>query len=235
MALCEHLTPTRPVASGNSGMNLHLSEVISLILEPVANVFKEGLEVISKDDMLSKVDDLNEKNAEWTPEKWWSGKGEGMPELCDCVGCKSEQGEHSENDMNELADESTEVKEQENTEVGNQGNSEVLRKKPGSDGLCHKAHFNLRFYKERRKKRFFRDFGWVEADLDRLISSKDVEIEDIHDFTLPMVIVGSDVEQLYPSLDAKRVSKMVYEAVLVADIKWESIDFLEVVRYIAIN
>ena len=47
-----------------------------------------------------------------------------------------------------------------------------------------------------------------------------------------MVIV---VEQLYPSLDAERVAKMVYEAVLVADIKWESIDFLEAVRYIAIN
>ena len=31
--------------------------------------------MISKDDMLSKVDDLNEKNAEWTPEKWWSGRG----------------------------------------------------------------------------------------------------------------------------------------------------------------
>ena len=39
------IPPTRPLASGNRGMNLHLSEIISEVVEPVADTFKSGFEV----------------------------------------------------------------------------------------------------------------------------------------------------------------------------------------------
>ena len=37
--------PTRPVASAGRGQNDHLSETVSQVLEPVANVYEGGMEV----------------------------------------------------------------------------------------------------------------------------------------------------------------------------------------------
>jgi hypothetical protein len=55
------------VASG-AVINLHLSELVSQILEPIASSLVGGLETISCKDMLSKFDILNTKNANWRPE-----------------------------------------------------------------------------------------------------------------------------------------------------------------------
>ena len=52
--------PSRPVVSGNSGLNCHLSEVISMIVEPLA-FESEGNEVDSTDDMIDKIQKLNVK------------------------------------------------------------------------------------------------------------------------------------------------------------------------------
>ena len=89
--------------------------------------------------------------------------------------------------------------------------------------------------KERRRKRWERKFDWLENDLDRLIDSCDANPEDLQDFSLPMVLVGSDVASLYPSLDAEKVAEIVYNAVLKSDIKWTNIDYVEATRYIALN
>jgi hypothetical protein len=59
---------SHPVASGAVGMNLHLSEMVSQILEPIASSWVGGLETISCEDMLSQFDKLNIKNADWKPE-----------------------------------------------------------------------------------------------------------------------------------------------------------------------
>ena len=50
--------PSRPVISGNNGLNRHLSEFLSLILEPIA-METDGLEIDSSNEMLSKIDELN--------------------------------------------------------------------------------------------------------------------------------------------------------------------------------
>ena len=55
----EHVPPTRHVAGGHVGMNLHLSEVIYDILEPLVGTIK-GCEVISTEDFLARVDNMNE-------------------------------------------------------------------------------------------------------------------------------------------------------------------------------
>ena len=87
--------PTRPVASGNAGMNLHLSEMISKLLEPIANNFDGGLETISGEDMLSKIDQLNDKNKDWQKTKNGGGEGSQQEEqICPGVdyagGCGSD-------------------------------------------------------------------------------------------------------------------------------------------------
>ena len=47
--------------------------------------------------------------------------------------------------------------------------------------------------------------------------------------------MGSDVEALYPSLDADRVAKIIYEAILNSKVTWQNVDYLEACRYIALN
>ena len=93
--------PTRPVVGGNSGMNTHLSEVLSWALEPLADsIAKKSSEVISNEDMRSKFDKCNKKFSKWVPQKPIQGsitnikvvseKEKEVPGLCDCKECEDE-------------------------------------------------------------------------------------------------------------------------------------------------
>ena len=53
--------PTRPVVSGNSTINTHLSEMISEIIEPVA-LESNGAEIQSSEEALHLIDWYNERN-----------------------------------------------------------------------------------------------------------------------------------------------------------------------------
>ena len=59
--------------------------------------------------------------------------------------------------------------------------------------------------------------------------------EDVQDQSQPMVVVGTDVVNLYPSLDIGKVVDIVRDAVLQSRVSWEEIDYLEASRYIALN
>ena len=50
--------PTRPVVSGSRGVNTHISEWLSEILEPIASHMKSA-EVCSTEEVLSKIDKIN--------------------------------------------------------------------------------------------------------------------------------------------------------------------------------
>ena len=52
--------PSRPVVNGSEGLNMHLSELISKILEPFAEE-SGSYEVNSTGHMLHKIDELNKK------------------------------------------------------------------------------------------------------------------------------------------------------------------------------
>ena len=52
--------PSRPVVSGSRGINTHLSEWLSEILEPIANNMRSG-EVASTEEALSRFDNLNKE------------------------------------------------------------------------------------------------------------------------------------------------------------------------------
>ena len=62
------VAPTRPVAGGNDGMNFPLSEISSWILEPLASTIKDSSEVISGEDLWSRVNGVNNTTRDWSPE-----------------------------------------------------------------------------------------------------------------------------------------------------------------------
>ena len=67
------------------------------------------------------------------------------------------------------------------------------------------------------------------------LRSQDVGNKHVQDYGSKMVIVGSDVEALYPSLEAFEVAEIVYQAVLESKVKFDNIDWLEACKYIALT
>ena len=59
--------------------------------------------------------------------------------------------------------------------------------------------------------------------------------EDIQNFEVKMVIIGCDVEALYPSLEIDECCKVVEEEVMRSTITWGDIDYLEGARFIALH
>ena len=95
--------PTRPVMGGNSGMNTHLSEILSWLLEPLAtSLIGRSSEVISGEDLKNKMDALNDKNKNWKPAEpvvepvgessLMERALEAAPGLCGCEECTNNAG-----------------------------------------------------------------------------------------------------------------------------------------------
>ena len=55
------LPKTRPIVSSGAGMNCQLSNILSELLEPIAEMSTNSKEVISSEDLLSRVDKINKK------------------------------------------------------------------------------------------------------------------------------------------------------------------------------
>ena len=92
--------------------------------------------------------------------------------------------------------------------------------------VTNKIRTTLKFMQERRRTKWVQEFSWLEDDLDRIIKSVKALPEDLQDFSLPMVLIGSDVEALYPSLNIDRVSQIVYEAILRSKVKRDNVDYM---------
>ena len=74
-------------------MNFPLSEIISWILEPLASTIEGSSEVISGEDLRSRVDGVNITTKDWSPEPTLKGKldehpgmieSQDPPKLCEC-------------------------------------------------------------------------------------------------------------------------------------------------------
>ena len=62
-----------PLAGGHLGINRHISEVVSDILDPIVEGVVGGCEVISTEDLLARVEILNEKMKGWHEGQYWAG------------------------------------------------------------------------------------------------------------------------------------------------------------------
>ena len=60
--------PSRPVVNGRAGYNCHLSELLSLVLGPVAKE-SNGNEINSTGDLLSRIESLNKKISQKLPNE----------------------------------------------------------------------------------------------------------------------------------------------------------------------
>ena len=99
----------------------------------------------------------------------------------------------------------------------------------------HYTKVSARYMKEYRKEKWKKINNWEEDDLDRKVDSLEARPEQLQDFEKKMVIIGSDVIALYPNLDIRRVVENVKEAVKKSGTTWREIDYLEGVRYLALN
>ena len=69
----------------------------------------------------------------------------------------------------------------------------------------------------------------------RGLQAEDVNNSLIQDRSRKIQIVGSDVESLYPSLDAIEVAQIVYKCILETNVKFRGVDYQEACRLIALT
>ena len=69
-------------------MNLHISEVVSDIIEPMVGRVEGGKEVISTEDTLASFEDINIRMVGWTNTSWWEGQV--VDSVVACGKCSSE-------------------------------------------------------------------------------------------------------------------------------------------------
>ena len=200
------------MAGGHLGINLHISEIISDILDPVVTLYKGGKEIISTEDMVARYEIKNEMNKRWSWSSYWRGMV--YEEYVACTTCDGTQGYVWCDDEPELC----------SCEDGMDGVDDLGRViiTPGAMGAL-------------RRTRWEDKVGWDCGDLDRVYDGENVNPEDMQDYTVPMVMVGTDVVNLYPSLVIDKVVETVRRAVLDTEMKFEEVDYLEMARYVALN
>ena len=191
---------------------MHISEIVSDLLDPVVMLHEGGREVISTEDMLARLEILNNKNRTWTKTSYWKGMKEDEFVACQtCSGRDDYPGGGGEVEMCECED-------------GNDGIDEE-----GRTIITQGAMQRL------RRSNWEKQSGWDPQDLDRKFKASEMLPEDRQDQTIPMVVIGSDVVSLYPNLKIQQLMGEVRKAVQESVVTWEEIDYLEAARYVALN
>ena len=57
----------------------------------------------------------------------------------------------------------------------------------------------------------------------------------VQDKTKAMVVVGADVEALYPSLSETQVAEIIFKAIMETEVGFQGINYLEGAKYIVLN
>ena len=91
------------------------------------------------------------------------------------------------------------------------------------------------FLRTQRRLQWEKDMEWEDGGIDRLVDSREALKEDLQDFSSPMVAIGTDVVNMYPSLDVDKVVDMLEDEVMRTKVEWTNIDYLEASRYLALN
>ena len=216
--------PTRPVASAGKGQNDHLSETVSQVLEPVANVFEGGMEVNSTQDMLNKIDKLNTDGDLELEDINLQEVDEELERM------EKEKQETFEVDVDDVAEEEQEV---------------LPEGMPRAERMRNMRDI-LRQKKNGRKVNMFKPVeGYIEVQKmtrraltrrgQRKLVASEVENRVLQDRSDNMVIVGADVEALYPSLEDVQVAEIIYKAVMESEVKFDGVNHQEGARYIALT
>ena len=164
---------------------------------------------MSTEDMIARLEKKNDENLGWSPTKFWDGMTTAEFKTCGtCIG-----------------------------NVDGTWYEEFPEVCMCEDGIDENGRIMVTtsWMKGYRRNKWELDNMWDGNQLERMVSGTDALHEDLQDVSKPMVIVGTDVINLYPSLDIKKVVGTVRDAVLESNIKWEQNDYLEGARYVALN
>ena len=168
---------------------MHISKIVSDLLDPVVMTYKGGMEVISTEDTVARMEIMNDWNRGWTPTSYWGGLVEG--EYVACLVCSGERSYSWDDEKPELCCcEDNDGIDENGRIVVTQGAMRQLR------------------------RRIWELVKWDPQELDRRFGAKEMLPEDRQDQTIPMVVIGTDVVNLYPSLNIKKLVKEVGTAVL---------------------
>ena len=244
--------PTRSVAGGNRGINLHMSEIVSDILEPMVGRVVGGCEVISTEDALANLEDISSSMKGWTSSSWWDGLKDGAYEACGKCSSMKEY-EWSKEDPAwcrcadvciELLDEIIGVVCERLREVQTLPKGDITKEVDRSDeadpevgggGRVVVRKCTYDYMRTLRRLRWEEEMDWDIEDEGRVVDSTEVLPEDLQDYTVPMVIIGSDVVSLYPNLDVDLVVDRIRDEVLRTDLRFMNVDYLEATRYLVLN
>ena len=202
--------PSRPVIAGNVGINRCLSETLSLIIEPIIQNMKSHA-IDSTGNMLSLIDDINNAGV--------------IKEMC-TVDPRNEDPEHHDEDTNEMSE--CEKHNKIGVEASISNRVEFLRSAMIDDSPVPDI-----------KKRLT-GVGLIDR-----ITPLGVPIKlPVNDYRakedIPpvqeagFVMVGSDVEKLFPSLKPLEAARLTRMAVLETDISINNFDPYIGMRYIFI-
>ena len=205
------IPPTRPVAGGHLGINMHISEIVSDILDPIIGEHVGGCEILSTEDMIERIEILNELHRGWSKVSYWRNLIHG--EYRSCMECDGTDLYVWDEDDPELC------------------------KCVEYDGIDEDGRVLITAYamKSLRRMVWEQQVGWDATDLDKRFTVMESLPEDVQDQSQPMGVVGTDVVNLYPSLDIGKVVNIVKDAILQSGVSWEEVDYLEASRYIALN
>ena len=241
--------PSRPVISGNSGLNCHLSEIISKIIDPVADEI-EGNEVDSTDEMLAKINKLKVKLSNSN----LSYDANNVP-----VENLSTENLSNENELNsptqgvstlpvmcENAVKHSDPKFPK-SDIRNFGKSGLKTSDSSKEANKRRLSQAISDLKNKRAKNSI-----IPTIADRMNAGKLVDVlEGNCPIKLPesqinqkcnvpkqksegLSIVGSDVKSLFPSLKSVETARLARCAILDSKVTFENWDYLKALRYLFI-
>ena len=96
---------------------------------------------------------------------------------------------------------------------------------PSPAGSKEIRKVTVNFMKEKRLNDWLGKME-MEVDMFSMLESNQVLPEMLQNYETPQVIVGCDVESLYPSLDIDTCCTTIYEEIMGTAITWQDIDYL---------
>ena len=199
--------PSRPVCSGNQGMNKHLSEIVSMVLEPLAHVSK-GEDIDSTGELLEKIEKLNvrRKNGELQQLKKEKGSNTHIGEEVEDTSAKEEkESEKSENEIFMKEFKMKRVERLRDLKVRGSVLPNVKAKLWATRLLDEVNGRDVGIKVEKKKKK--RKNNEKEEDVPPLQKMREESYS----------IVGTDVKALFPSLKDVECARIARQAVMNCD------------------
>ena len=207
--------PSRPVIAGNAGVNRGLSEILSLLIEPITSEMDSDC-IDSTSDMLSHIEIVNKSGiikeclASGTPEPDSThtptpdtGDGHVTPELDTMTGTDTER--YIKGRVETLRN--AMVKDTPILDV-----KQRLLAVGLLDRIMGKDSIPLPGSPEQRNEPSTHSHAQIQEE--------------------GFVIIGSDVEKLYPSLKPLEAARLTRIAVLESNVEFQDVDFTKALRYL---